>query len=242
MSSILDDFDKANAYFAENYKRVTAKYSAGLKKFKELYNRLTPTPEDRLSAAQGTALAILLRGVKFLYAAFDLVQRGHTQEARIILRNVQELRLVALDMVTDERAYELWQIAQKARAATEEDGIVDSKKLKQAVLDGYGPEAVGGMTVKSSIRRLRKKNIDYVNAVLADILEDRDEISEFISHENIFNLVRRMDVVNLGKGKESTEVYVGIDADSNLGPYLEEVIELLMKLEKDIEYAKHYKK
>lgn len=239
MSSILNDFDKANDYFADNYGRVSAKYSRELGKFKELYNRLTPDPGSALTAAQGTALAILLRGVKFLYAAFDLVRHGHTQETRIILRNVQELRLVALDIATDQRAYELWRIAQEARKVVEADGIVDSKKLKKVIVEKYGGKVVGEMTVKASIGRLKRKKNDYMSTVVSEIVEERDDLSEFVSHENIFNLVRRMDVVSLGNGKERTDVYVGIDANSNLSPYLAEVIEILKKLESDFEFIVH---
>lgn len=241
MSEILDNFDKANKYFADNYARVQKKYSTLLNELKQIYNSCAPNPGSNLNPQQGTALAIALRALKFLYTAADLVQRGHTQEARIIFRNVQELRLVMLDIATDQESYELWRLTQNKKEEIKKDGVIDSSKLKEKIIENCRENTVGKLTVKSSIKRLKKKNNEHINEVLNEIVQAVDILSEFVSHENIFNLVRRMDVVSIGNRQEQIDIYVGVDANSALNSYLEEVLNLFKKLKNDIEFILQYK-
>ena len=89
-SKILSDFVYANEYFDDNFIRANKKYQLKVAEFNELYNKIARNQTGKLTAKQGTAIAILYRALKLTFSSFDLTLRGHAQEAPIIQRNIQE--------------------------------------------------------------------------------------------------------------------------------------------------------
>jgi len=247
MSNIFDDFQELNEYFESNYKRIQTKHTTLVGEFRSLYDKIATDQgtslAHQLTPQQGTALAIIKRALKFTYVSFDLTLKGHTQEARILLRNVEELKLVALDIATDSEAYDVWRIAQKEKEKIKKDNIIDSKKLKQQIIEDYGlgkgKELLIKMNVKSSIKRLRRKKDVYLDSVVNKAINNRLILSEFVSHENIFNLVRRIDAIRLNKEHERIDIYIGMDADSpKIGAYLRRPVTVLKELYRAISFIK----
>ncbi|MEK7553124.1 MAG: hypothetical protein AAB504_00310 [Patescibacteria group bacterium] len=236
MSNILDDFKKTNNYFDENKKKIVEKYGDHITEFEKIYNQIVKNiPPIKISATLGTALALQYRALKFLYSAFRLVLEGHTYEAMMLVRNTLELRIIALDMGFNKEAYDLWRIAQDAKEYLKkrDGGTIDSKKLKKILKEKSGKNIINNMSFRASFQRA-KINLVLLNRVNQIILS-HGEISEYISHESIFNLVRRINIVKIAPEKEQVEIYMGYDASSNLEPFLQSIIKELKDLLSDIQ-------
>lgn len=241
MSQILNNFTEANEYFKNNYLKIQKKYSSQISEIEKIYNNLAPNPGPSLTPQQGTSLSVALRALKFAYTAADLIQRGHTQEAIIIFRNIEELRLVMLDILTSDEAYKLWRLTQKAKEKSKKDNTIDSKDIKQEIIDEYGGETIAKLTVESSIRRLKKQSGEYLRSNLSKIIDNVDILSEFSSHENIFNLVRRMDIKKSENSIEQIDIYIGVDAKSDLSLYFDGILGIFRELKGDMEFIVKYK-
>lgn len=239
MPNILDDFKKANNYFDVNKKRIVGKYRERIIEFEAIYNNIVKNPPPvTISAELGTALALQYRALKFLYSAFRLVLEGHTHEAMVLLRNSLEVRIVALDIGFNKEAFNLWRIAQDAKEYLRKrnGGVIDSKKLKKVLKGNYNINIIDNLKFWASFKRAKEnpKIQDRVN----QMIRSHGEISEYTSHENIFNLVRRIDVIKNLSGKEQTEIYMGYDANSNIEPFLYSIIQELKDLLADIQLVK----
>lgn len=239
MPNILDDFEKANNYFDVNKKRIVEKYQEWIIKFEAIYNEIVKNPPPvTISAELGTALALQYRALKFLYSAFRLVLEGHTHEAMVLLRNSLEVRIVALDIGFNKEAFNLWKIAQDAKEhlRKRDGGVIDSIKLKKVLKENYNTNIIDDLKFKASSKRAKEnpKIQDRVN----QIIRSHGDVSEYISHESIFNLVRRIDVIKNSSGREQSEVYMGYDASSNIEPFLHSIIQDLKELLADIQLVK----
>lgn len=239
MSNILDDCKKANCYFDENKKRIVGKYRELVIQFEVIYDEIVKNPPPvTISAELGTALALQYRALKFLYSAFRLVLEGHAHEAMVLIRNSLEVRIIALDIGFNKWAFNLWRIAQDAKEylRKRDGGVIDSKKLKKVLKAKHNINLIDDLKFWSSFKRAKEnpKIQDRVN----QMIRSHGEISEYTSHENIFNLVRRIDVIKNSSGKEQTDVYIGYDANSNIGPFLYSIIQESKDLLADIQLVK----
>lgn len=239
MPNILDDFKKVNSYFDENKKRVIGKYRERIIEFETIYNEIVKNlPPATISAELGTALALQYRALKFLYSAFRLVLEGHTNEGMVLLRNSLEVRIVALDIGFNKKAFNLWRIAQSAKEylRKRDGGVIDSIKLKKVLKENYNLDIVNNLKFGASFKRAKENQ--KVKERVIQMIRSHGDISEYVSHENIFNLVRRIDVIKNLSGNEQTEVYMGYDASSNIEPFFNSIIQELKDLWEEIRLVK----
>ena len=183
-------------YFADNRRRMLACYRAEHDRHVALYGEI-------LSRSSGTrlrdavALALLLRAAGYTNTAHNILLEGHVEEARIILRSPVELALLAFLVKESDDVWNLWQECHDLRLQhTDPTGMVkvpafsDSQFNVNRIIKAYGG-------VCSSV------------SLFADLKRLRGEFSTYWAHENLYNIVPRVE-----RADGTVTLYVGNDADS----------------------------
>lgn len=232
--TVLDTFDKARKYFQKNRRLMQKKHFVDREIFINIYNKMTKEAGDpSMPQKNGVAIGVLFRALKYLFSAIDLISSGHMDEGIILTRNAMELRVIALDIAFTDGGIKLWNLTQKEKEYIKRrDGnIIDSKKLKERIIEEHSPEVLGRLSYKGSLKRIKKSSVPEVVEMVGLIEDQYNDISEYRSHENIFNIVRRTDTVKNDSGNFQTIPYLGLSATSNTRPYFDNVLGQVKELE-----------
>jgi len=225
----LDTYKKAKEFFQKNRIIAEEKYKDRVEKFEENYNNLIRKItglSQKLHEQKNISISILLRALKYIYIVFDLVLSGHVHESSVILRNVIELRMVALDIAFNDKGYKIWKACWQERTASIKNQRVNSSAFNR---DIYKLEGV--------IKRIKfnKTLLDYINR--RDILKAWGVLSEYWCHENLYNIVRRIDWIDNKNGTKTIKAYLGYSAlNSGLGEYIDDILKHLKELNDDFEF------
>ena len=169
-----------------------------------------------MSAQKGTSVVLFLRAAKYLFTVHNLSIEGHTEEARILLRSIIELTILAYLISESGDVYKLWQeCTELRRKYTDRNGVVNVAAFK-------GQKYKVNEIIKS-YRNLLANNQETIH-----LERTRGEFSEFFSHENLFNIVPRVE-----SGKEKSEIYIGDSFKSDNGR-MPRIIQMTIDIATDI--------
>jgi len=221
--TIIDTFNKAQEYFLKNKSSMRNKHFAEIETFTNIYNKLTKEKgSGELPSNYGVAIALLFRALKYLYSAIDLISAGHMDEGIILTRNTMELRIIALDIAFTKEGIKLWNLTQNEKEYIKQnnDGIIDSKKLKDRILSQHGSQILSKLSFKATMKRVKRSGVLKAIEIANRVHGQYNDISEYRSHENIFNIVRRTDTMKNSRGNYQTVPYLGFSSSSNIILYL----------------------
>ncbi|MEX2013083.1 MAG: hypothetical protein WD967_01630 [Candidatus Levyibacteriota bacterium] len=189
----LSDYDSFESFFSENKSGALTVLMNKHSEFKEVFDNILEISKTNFKSKQkGAAAALYLRAMKYLYTAHALAVEGHTEESRILLRNVVELMVLGFLVFKHEDVYELWsRCLEERKSITSDEGNVELKKIKRKEYE------FNAITSKYSENL---KSDDDVN----QLLRHRGELSTFYSHENLYNIAVRME-----QGETSSDIYIG---------------------------------
>jgi hypothetical protein len=195
----LRDHQNFEDFFSGNKKGAVAKYKALHEEFVNLFNEILSKGRiDFKSKQKGTAVTLYLRAVKYLYTAHDLAITGHTEESRILWRNTIELILLGFLIYKEKSIFELWEECFQERTKhTSNSGRVDVELIKER---------------KYQVKEILKRHIKTLkfSQNTQHLIRIRGEFSTYFSHENLFNIVPRID-----QGDEKSEIYIGTSYQSD---------------------------
>jgi hypothetical protein len=125
---------------------------------------------------------------------------GHTEEARILLRSVIELVLIAFLIYSSNDVFGLWNECFELRKRnTSKEGVVTVPEIRDRRFEVN--EIIGW----------NKAALDSDSDV-SPLVRIRGEFSTYYSHENLYNIVSRVEEI---EGK--TELYIGDHCESESG-------------------------
>ena len=227
----LDTYKKANKFFQGNRKSVEEKYKYQIKEFERYYDdliRKITAPPQNLDEQKYISISLLLRALKYIYTALNLVLFGHVHERSIVLRNVIELRMVALDIAFNGEGYKIWKACwqEKERIVNTKNKKVDSSAFNKDIYKLYKTKK----RIKSN-----KTILDYINR--KDIFKNWGALSEYWSHENLYNIVRKIDWIDNKDGTKTIKPYLGYSvSNSGLGEYINDTLKNIKELNDDFEF------
>lgn len=225
----IDTYEKANEFFRNNRIAVEKKYRSQIREFEKYYNDLVrkiTIPSKTLNEQKYISICLLLKALKYIYTVFDLILSGHVHESSIILRNVIELRIVALDIAFNEEGYKTWKACYKERMINLKNKRVDSSVFNRDIYK-----------LKKTIERIKsnKALLDYIDR--KDILKMRGVLSEYWCHENLYNIVRRIDWIDNKNGTKTIKAYLGYSVLSpGLKDYVDDTLNNIKELNDDFEF------
>lgn len=225
----LDTYKKANGFFKRNRIIAEEKYKDRVEKFEKNYDGLIKKmieSSQKLNEQKNISICLLLRVLKYIYTAFDLILSGHVYENNILLRNIIELRIVALDIAFNDEAYKIWKACWHERVAHTKNQRVNSSAFDRNI---YKLDRV--------IKRIKSNKVilNYINR--KDILKNWGVLSEYWCHENLYNIVRRIDWIDNKNGTKTIKVSLGYSALSpGLGEYIDEILKNMKELDDDFEF------
>lgn len=199
----LHDHTSFSNFFTKNKTLVAEKFASVNNRFKKSFNSILKKAilQKNRTKNQGVGLILYLRTIKYLFTIQELTLEGHLEEARILRRNVIEIIVLAYLVEHSEEVFKLWEECFESRVKnTNSRGVVDVSQLRQK---------------KYEIDQIINKNKSILNQnpVAASLIRLRGEFSTYFSHENIYNIVSRIeDVSTNGLGK--LEVYIGQSVES----------------------------
>jgi len=194
----LSDADSFDEFFAANKAGALRVYSGLHREFTRVFNSVLESARVDVQTVQnGTAVAILLRAAKYLYTAHQLALTGHTEESRVLLRSVVELEMIGFLVFKEFEVFCLWKECFEERMKNTSDGTVSTAKFKARKYE-----------VSEIAKRYQHLLAASDNAT--GLRRRWGEISTYYSHENLFNIVPRVD-----QDDSQTSVYVGTSFESN---------------------------
>ena len=205
-------------YFTANEEGAKQSYPDFHEKFELLFNEIIKigVNTDFKSAQKGAGVVLYLRATKYLYTAHNLALQGHTEESRILLRSILELIILAYLISIAPDIYSLWQECFDLRVNhTDKNGVVnipafkDKKYKVNTIIDNH-------------------KELLYKNPETAHLIRARGEFSEYYSHENLFNIVSRVE-----SEEQKSEIYIGDGFDSKSGRMVKS-IQITTRIAEDI--------
>jgi len=218
-------FGEFEEFFSRNEEGAKARYKNLHGNFRSVFKEIINIgcSTNFKSAQKGASVILFLRATKYLFAAHKLAIQGHSEEARILLRNIIELIMIAYLISKSDEVYALWKECFELRKKhTDENGVVDIKEFKDR---------------KYKVREIIKNHRDLlkVNPATKHLERVRGEFSEYFSHENLFNIVPRVEF-----GEKESTVYIGDSFESNnarmtkniqlTADIAEDILELVKKL------------
>lgn len=197
--STLKDYQTFDDFFSINKKGALIKHKELHEEFINLFNEILAKGRvDFKSKQKGTAVILYLRAAKYLYAAHELAITGHTEESRILWRNSIELILLGFLISKEKTVFSLWEECfQEKTKHTSNSGRVDVELFKKKKYQ-----------VNEIIKRY--KTILKSNQNVQHLQRTRGEFSTYFSHENLFNIVPRID-----QGDEKSNIYIGTSYKSD---------------------------
>lgn len=183
-------FDK---YFSENQSVARKVFSQEHAQFINDFDAIltlgtkSSSPRDK---RQASSVTLLLKAAKVLFVCHELGMQGHVEEAYALMRNVLELLSLSIIIESDDKVYKMWLECEELAKRHTKDGKVEIRKFKEK---------------KYSISEILKGS--KKSEQLDNIVRDRGKISDRFSHENLYNIVIRIES-ELGR----TGLYVGDDA------------------------------
>jgi hypothetical protein len=183
-------------YFDDNRRKALARYDSIHQAYVARYDRVLGYRSGK-EKRHAVALVLLLRAAVYTNTAHDMALTGHLDEARILLRSPVELALLALLILRSDETWSLWVECHGLRMKhTDEDGIVKTEDLKEKRFE-----------VAEMIKQFGETCAD--EPVFAELKRYRGEISTYYSHENLYNIVTRVD-----HEETRTTLYIGQGAES----------------------------
>ncbi len=218
-----EDHNSFIKFFSQNKNLSLEKFSSFEDEFIEIFNDiLKKAKSQKKGKEQSIAVALYLRALKYLFVMHQLTLEGHIEEARILRRNILELILIGYLVEQSEEVFDLWKECFETRIKnTNQDGLVNVPNFNNKKYE-----------INQIIKR--HQNILKRNPQIAPLIRCRGEYSTFFSHENIYNIVPRIEDItedNLGK----IEIYIGQSAESKnerLCKNITQNIELLKIIDK----------
>lgn len=213
---VLTDYESFEKYFWSNNEAVRHQFEPLHDEFVSLFNGVLEKGRQDFGAKQrGTAAVFYLRATKYLYTAHILALSGHTEESRILLRNVVELLILGFLVSKEQGAFELWQECMRERLKhTMPSGLVEPGEYKKR---------------KYELSHIAKKykTVLQDDHDVKDLMRTWGEFSTYFTHENLFNLAVRID-----QGSGKSELYIGTDHTTvdRMTKSLERTIELLKRV------------
>lgn len=194
----LSDYNSFDSFFSKNKGGALNVFKKRHNEFELLFNLTLEVSRTNFKSKQeATAVSLYSRALKYLYTSHILALYGHTEESRILLRNVIELMILGYLVYKKEEVYKLWlECFEKRKNNTSDKGRIDPKDIKDKKYE------VAGIASKY------KKDLDFDSDV-KHLLRLRGEFSTFYSHENLFNIAIRME-----QGDTAADVYIGTSYES----------------------------
>lgn len=195
---ILSDYNSFDSFFSKNKDGALSVFKNTHDEFESLFNiTLEFSRTNFRSSQEATAISFYSRALKYLYTSHLLALYGHTEESRILLRNVIELMIVGYLIFKQKEVYKLWlECFEKRKNSTSDKGNIDPVNIKDKTYE------------VAVIAKKYKKDLDSDSDV-KHLLRIRSEFSTFYSHENLFNIAVRME-----QRASKWEVYVGTSYQS----------------------------
>ena len=225
--SILDSFAKLQDYFAINNVKIVRKHKTEICEFAVIYDEIAAFKGTKdLNANIGVAVGIVFRALKYLYSSLDLACKGHMDESCILFRNITELKIVALDIAFTNQGLELWNLTQAHREKLNQqyDGIINSKQLVNSIRESNGGQTKGHLEYQQSLRRLQALNDKNIKDVCFRLEQKHKVLSNFRSHENISNIVRRTETTENVDRNQSTTSYLGLHHTGDTKTYFAQIL------------------
>ena len=197
MTNIEPNYEGFADFFSRNRIEADSKFRHPHLDFEKHFDEALGNLHSNKGDQGSIAISILLRAIKYLYTAENLLLDGHQEESRILLRNVVELGLLGFLMSKSEEVFNLWKECQELRKNSEKDGRVPYESVKRKKF------------AFSEIVR-RNKNLITDDHRASGLYAYRKELSENVSHESIYSMIARFD-----SKEQKTEVYVGQSAKSS---------------------------
>lgn len=213
-----NNFDGFKEFFSKNESGALTRYEDLHNKFKSIFNEIIRIgcSTNFKSAQKGASIILFLRATKYLFTVHKLSIEGHTEEARILLRSIIELTMLAHLISKSNQVYIIWEECNDLRLKnTDKNGVVNVGALKDQ---------------KYKVDEIIKKHRELfqVSPETKYLERIRGEFSEYFSHENIFNIVSRVEF-----GKDKSEVYIGNSFESNDGR-MSRMIQMTIDISADI--------
>lgn len=182
---------------------------------------------------QGIVISLMNKAVKMSYITLSLVLQGSVSESYIVSRNLLELRVVILDIFVNEETLHLFHKAHRSKRNLKKDD-----DLKQMIINDWGEDDLSKMSFKNSLRRIKKSECPYIKEVVIQASKWHPLLSDFVSHENIYNLVRETEFERLVNGQMKLNVYVGqiVSNTESLLLQVDRCIEDIVELKNDMHY------
>jgi hypothetical protein len=193
----LTNYRSFAAFFASNQSGAEETFANAHENFIRVFDRTMDLGRRDFRSEQiGTAVALLLRSAKYLYVAHVLALAGHTEESRVLLRSVTELEMVGFLVFEEDGVFDLWRQCFESRMANTDVGVVKVTELTQRQY-----------RVNEIVKRY-KRSLDE-NPTTKPLLRRWGEYSTYYSHENLYNVVPRIE-----QDTRMTEVYIGTSYES----------------------------
>lgn len=193
----LTDYQSFEIFFSKNREGAEDVFAGEHESFVRSFDQVLNLGRTNFrSIREGTAVSLLLRAVKYLYTAHDLALRGHTEESRALLRGVTELEMIGYLVFKEEEVFTLWSECFKERMKHTAEGVVDTPRIQ---------------ATKYQVTNIVKKHKGRLadNPATTSLLKRWGQFSTYYSHENLYNLVPRLD-----QGSSQTDLYVGTSFES----------------------------
>lgn len=199
----LRDYNDFNNFFVKNKSASSAKFEDLVGEFREVFDGILARAKLQKDRPENHAIAIALylRALKYLFTIQQLTLEGHVEEARILKRSVLEALLLGYLVEHSVEVFELWKECFGERVEnTSGNGVVVVPKFRKK---------------KYEINQIIKQNRNILSQdpVISPLIRSRGEFSTYFSHENIYNIVPRVENAStddLGK----IELYIGQSAKS----------------------------
>ena len=199
----LEDYKNFIEFFTKNKILSLRNFGSVENKFRETFNDILEKArlQKNRTKSQATSLVLYLRALKYLFTMHQLTLEGHIEEARILRRNVLEIILLGYLIEHSKGVFKLWEECFEKRVKnTDSDGVVNIPKLRDK---------------KYEVNRIIDNNRETLkqSPKIASLIRRRGEFSTYFSHENVYNIVSRIENAStdsLGK----LEVYIGQSAES----------------------------